>query len=673
MAGALGASEAVWMQRSNEWLTWPEGRMQQELLDVQRAHKDDASQSAREQIGVLERSVAVQSAHSDAMRNEMHAMLEVSESARYEQREATWEALQATDRLTSTVESGFSDLGDRLCSELAHIDTTLSGMAHTIEDGFGVANGLLARINKKLDWSDEYKRFLRFKRDAFEMARVGDQTRALRQALAAISIRDTSGSAEDQIERDPLLCAFLARLLSVQEFPDYAGPHIRELAQRAMDRGRIDGTEAELQAASDGARVLAICCRATGDWTGATKHEEIAQECARSDVLTATARMLAARCCTAPSPALFDDIAAHAVVYDQFLAIWLTQACFVLRPDKGSAAIAAVGKILTTRLLGAGVAREGFCQLWTSRLSELDLGAAGQAHWGFAVAGGQAPVAALVVLASEIREVYRSILRGEASAPRVLTEACTNAKRPLEDRFWAKQKASGIKHESAVKEEQDAFALASSGFAERISASTSISASTRVAVKKIQPYRDFFSVFVSVSSFFGSLAAPAVERYAGCAAMALYLVVLIGAPLLWVSLTVRSARRAKRLEDGRKASAIEDQQALVDLKRRHEIREATRRERFNAAVGDATRDHQALKARLAEGLRSALAMPTPPFAEPALRSTILRGLQQQNMTATDAANFRARAPELWSSFEVMPQRGRPLDELIEAYNRSLAG
>jgi hypothetical protein len=259
--------------------------------------------------------------------------------------------------------SGLADLKSELASGFAGLDTLFYDLGTVLESGLAEIARLLAEMNQKLDWSDEYRRFLSFKRNAFDLTIGGEPLRAIGQGLAGLGLRTPGCAADDRIERDPELCLLVANLVLFHQPLDYDGPDVERLAENARRRGRIVNSKASLAAAAGGCQILAIAARARGDEDEAIDLEFEGLFYEPGDQVAALARTYASALWGWQGEDVAYGVAVFSVLFARFFPLWLLEPATLARQDTVTAVGLEVARTLTqwdAELLQADLDRRAF-------------------------------------------------------------------------------------------------------------------------------------------------------------------------------------------------------------------------------------------------------------------------------------------------------------------------
>ncbi len=315
--------------------------------------------------------------------------------------------------------AGMADIRAELSAGFQGLDTMFASLETVVQDGLAQVAAILTEMNRKLDWSDEYRRFLSFKRNAFELTLGGDPLRAIKQGVAGLTLRDSRGAADDRIERDPELSALVAQLVLFHQPADYDGPAIEVLAENARRRGAMVGTSAALAAAAGGCQLLAIAARARGDGSASADLEWEGVVFEPGDQVAAVARMYAADLWVSDPDEVAFRLAVFSVLFARFFAIWLLEPATLAR----RAMVTDVGKRAAATLIE-----------WDGQLREAAL--ARRAFWreaapsvaSQAAAFGEAPLQIatnlpMSDLAASVRARMRALMARDAELGRLLASA----------------------------------------------------------------------------------------------------------------------------------------------------------------------------------------------------------------------------------------------------------
>lgn len=334
--------------------------------------------------------------------------------------------------LQGEVSAGMSAISGELQDGFSSLNTVLSGLDDTLRDGLAEVTRILAEMNQKMDYSDEFRRFLSFKKNAFELVPHGQLVRAIEQGVAGLTLSDGRGTPDDRIARDPELSALVARLLLIINHPTYAGPPIETLAENARGRGPVVGTRSSVQAAAVGCAILSMAARSRRDLHGAEKMAIQSHNFEQFDRVASAARYMAAKTASGwlePDPDIGNstsaeldggELAAHAVASPRFVPLWL------MEPATSGAA-----------KLAEAMATEASDQL-RAWLDELASTAHTRARfWGIAYpelgavvrqrlasTEGTSTATTLIDLAHDVRLSLRRLSQGERSLATALATAC---------------------------------------------------------------------------------------------------------------------------------------------------------------------------------------------------------------------------------------------------------
>ena len=239
------------------------------------------------------------------------------------------------------VSAGMEALRGELAAGFSGLDTMFSSLETVLGEGLREVVALLGQMNQKLDWTDQYRSFLSFKRNAFDLVLAADPLRAIHQALAGITLRDARGTADDRIERDPELCLLLAQLVLFHAPADYAGPPVETLAEHAWLRGRMTKTRSSLAAAAGGCQLLAMFARERGDGERSAYFEEGSFVHEPGDQVGAMARLFAAQLWVDAAPSIGARVAAATVLFGRFFPTWAMEPATLARREAADEAVGA--------------------------------------------------------------------------------------------------------------------------------------------------------------------------------------------------------------------------------------------------------------------------------------------------------------------------------------------
>ncbi|MEI7511902.1 MAG: hypothetical protein WCK01_00370 [Candidatus Uhrbacteria bacterium] len=297
----------------------------------------------------LARSTSAAAEHHTELRNELERVGQLQIDV---QRESARDQVAATERQTDAIaamrddlSTGFAELGDAVGQGLDRLERTLAGgidrLAVLLED--------VARVGT---WPEEFKRFQRLKKGAFDALQAHDADRSLQLAVGALRQKGADGLVDPAIEDDPEINALGAKLIAYQFASkaaiDAAAVDPFALARRALARGRRSSERSEKQAAADAAALLAIEARGCGRLDAAADLERAAYDLEQTNRLAAGARLLAALVPTANPDDLAPVIASRMVLFPSFAALWIANASLFSYPDRTKVILARVRAELAT-------------------------------------------------------------------------------------------------------------------------------------------------------------------------------------------------------------------------------------------------------------------------------------------------------------------------------------
>lgn len=288
--------------------------------------------SMRDEVALAERHEQTRDVARSADIGKLHSELTAANELSERALSATEGVGAAIDAVGDDIRAGFSALSKSL-------DAGFEGLERAVADAAAQLSAQLQSVEIKSGWSDTYKRFVSFKKNALELAKRRDYARALEQALAGLSLVDPGGVADDNVLRDPELNALVAMLLvdGLVEPPKESELTPVVFCERAVQKGGLSEDPTERQAAADAAHRMAIIVRATGgSFDNAAKIEEGSYLLEQRNKVGALARALAAFAVAPATPPaqVAAAVALASIVHPRFAATWLAQPALLAAPDR---------------------------------------------------------------------------------------------------------------------------------------------------------------------------------------------------------------------------------------------------------------------------------------------------------------------------------------------------
>jgi len=247
------------------------------------------------------------------------------------------------------------------------IESSLRSTEAAIESGFARIDATLQDIGVKVTWSDTYKRFISFKRNALNLAHNKDYARAIQQGLAAVAVSDGSGVIDDDIERDPELNLLLARLMLRQLGEEGASAlpaNPMDLCIKALEKGRLSMSPSDRQTASEAAHEVARLLRVVGKRDEAIRYDEQSFQLSQSRNAETIARLLASHVMDGEEPKVADAAFTAMLVQPRVVLAFLTQSALAARPAASARVIEATRDLARQSNQEVNVALEAQSEMW---------------------------------------------------------------------------------------------------------------------------------------------------------------------------------------------------------------------------------------------------------------------------------------------------------------------